>query len=33
MRHHMNEPITVADLCAELRIRRTLQYSFRTCST
>lgn len=30
MRHHVNEPITVADLCAELNVsRRTLQYSFQ----
>ncbi|ANQ85423.1 helix-turn-helix domain-containing protein [Azoarcus olearius] len=30
MRHHIDEPITVADLCAELRVsRRTLQYSFQ----
>ncbi|WP_174718446.1 helix-turn-helix domain-containing protein [Azoarcus sp. DN11] len=30
MRSHIDEPITVADLCTELRVsRRTLQYSFQ----
>lgn len=30
MRAHIEDPITVADLCAELRVsRRTLQYSFQ----
>lgn len=30
MREHIEEPITVADLCSELRVsRRTLQYSFQ----
>lgn len=30
MRNHIEEPITVADLCVELRVsRRTLQYSFQ----